>query len=334
VLLIAEDHRNLAQMVRARVEGGWGLDAVWADDFHHQMRRALAGDREGYYADYTGSMADVAATLRRGWFYTGQYSQHFRSRRGTDPRGIAPRRFVVCLQNHDQVGNRALGERLHQQIDLAAYRAAVVLLLCAPETPLLFMGQEWAASTPFLYFTDHQADLGRLVTEGRRNEFAGFTAFTDPHARARIPDPQHLQTFQMSRLDWPEISEEPHASILRLHRTLLALRRNQPALQSGSWAGVKVTPVGDDSLVLQRTASAATLVAVVRLHGAGAVPLTQHQMLAEQGADLASWKPLFTTEDSAFSADPKAIVIDLLDVSPTIHFDRPGAVIFSATLGA
>ena len=160
VLIIAEDSRNLVRMVQPEAEGGWGLDAVWADDLHHQLRVGLAGDRDGYYADFTGSLEDVARTIRDGWFFQGQRSGHFGGPRGTDPTGAPPRRFVVCLQNHDQVGNRALGERLHHQVDLAPWRAASALLLLGPETPLLFMGQEWGATSPFLFFTDHNPELG------------------------------------------------------------------------------------------------------------------------------------------------------------------------------
>ena len=117
VYVIAEDHRNLSYMVRPEGEGGWGLDGVWADDFHHEVRVALAGDNEGYYADFDGSMTKLADTLNKGWLYSGQFSEHLDEHRGTDPTGIPPRRFVFCLQNHDQIGNRALGERLHHQID-------------------------------------------------------------------------------------------------------------------------------------------------------------------------------------------------------------------------
>ncbi len=322
VLLIAEDHRNLAHMVRAPADGGWGLDAVWADDFHHQVRRALAGDDEGYYADYSGSMVDVATTLRRGWFFTGQYSQHLGRQRGTDPTGIAPQRSVIFLQNHDQVGNRARGERLHQQIDLAAYRAALVLLLSAPQTPLLFMGQEWAASTPFLYFTDHEAELGRLVTEGRRNEFAAFSAFADPAARARIPDPQAAATFEKSRINWSEIVEEPHASILRLHRVLLALRRDEPALQSA--ASFEVSAVDDAGIIMRRTTAASGLMTVVRLHGAGAMSL---DTVCGYDAGPAGWTYVLSTEDAAFTLDPRAIRVESMGAQAAIHFDRPGAVV-------
>ena len=148
-------------MVRPTAEGGLGMDAVWADGFHHQMRRLLAGDSEGYFGDYTGSPEDLAATIQKGWFYCGQFSRHLGEHRGTDPAGLPPRSFVHCIQNHDQVGNRALGDRLGHTVEPPALRAAAVLLLCSPATPLLFMGQEWAAATPFRYFTDHNPELGR-----------------------------------------------------------------------------------------------------------------------------------------------------------------------------
>jgi len=328
MLLIAEDRRNLADIIRQPAAGGWGFDAVWADDFHHQLRRHLAGDNEGYYRDYSGSIRDLATTLRRGWFYCGEHSVHCGGPRGSDPAGLAPRQFVICTQNHDQVGNRALGDRLHHQIDLAAYRAATVLFLCAPETPLLFMGQEWAASAPFLYFTDHLPALGQLVTEGRRTEFATFSSFVDPAARARIPDPQDPTTFRASQLDWAEQHMEPHVSILRLYRALLGLRRREPALRSSSWDGVDAQPIGDGALVLRRAAHDSVLLVVAQLSGAGTVPLVLDRTPAGLQQDRArKAAPLLTTEDAAFAADRRAIRLDLLADIPTVSFPRPGAVI-------
>ena len=317
VVLIAEDHRNLSHMVRSEAEGGWGLDAVWADDFHHQMQRALAGDREGYYEDYSGSVADVATTLRRGWFFCGEYSTHLRRPRGTDPSGLAPQHFVICLQNHDQVGNRAFGERLHHQIDLAAYRAATVLLLCAPQTPLLFMGQEWAASAPFLFFTDHDAKLGKLITAGRRREFKSFAAFADATVRERIPDPQAAATFERSRLNWSESVQEPHASTLRLYQELLALRHAEPARQGSRRNDFDVTVAADGALLGRRVAAGSTLVAVVQLLGAGAVRLN------EPGR----FEQVLSTEDQRFAADPQPVRIAPAGDALVLHFTRPGAVI-------
>src|SRR5688572_2336888 len=226
VVLIAEDERNIARMKMPAEAGGYGLDAVWADDFHHQVRVHVAGDRDGYYAAYSGSTRDLATTIRQGWFYTGQVSPHTGHPRGSDPSALQPPQFVYCLQNHDQVGNRADGSRLHHRIDPAVYRAVTTLLLVLPHTPLLFMGQEWAAATPFQFFTDHNEELGRLVTAGRRAEFASFTGF----GLETVPDPQQRETFERSRLQWNELDAPDHAGVLRLYRRLLGLRRAHPAM--------------------------------------------------------------------------------------------------------
>ncbi len=327
VLLLAEDHRNLARMVRSEAENGWGLDAVWADDFHHQVRRSLAGDSEGYYRDYTGSVADLATTVRQGWFYCGQPSQHLGAPRGTDPAQLAPRQFVVCVQNHDQVGNRAFGERLHHQIDLAAYRAATVLLLCAPETPLLFMGQEWAATTPFLFFTDHKPDLGKLVTAGRRREFMDFSAFSDAGVRQRIPDPQDPTTFLRSRLNWAECMHEPHASTLRLYQQLLELRRTEPLLRATTWDGFRAGALGERGLVLLRTsAEADAFLVAILLHGSGSINLGAASVWRAELAQL-RWETVLCTEDQPFAPDPMPPAVDLTGAAPVIRFARAGAAI-------
>ena len=329
ILLIAEDHRNLSKMLRPEWAGGWDLDGVWADDFHHQVRRHLAGDDEGYYRDYTGSIPDLAETLNQGWYYTGQDSIHLGEPRGTDPTGIEPHRFVICLQNHDQVGNRAFGDRLHHQIDGASYRAAVALLLTAPQTPLLFMGQEWAAKAPFLYFTDHDEDLGKVVTEGRRREFRHFLAFVDPAARETIPDPQAVSTFQASRLDWSEREAEPHASTLRLHRALLHARRTERALRSAEPGSFEAFPIGDDTIGLRRSApDGATMLAIIRLRGWGPVALRQQDLArAPEGH---RWERILTTEDPPFATDPTPPDLDLSGETPAIRFGRPSAVLLRA----
>jgi len=315
VLVVAEDHRNLSGMLKPEAEGGWGLDAVWADDFHHELRRLLAGDSEGYYRDYSGSAEDLAATIRRGWFYTGQFSEHSGRPRGTNPAGLAANRFVICLQNHDQIGNRALGERLHHQIAAAAYRAASTLVLTAPETPLLFMGQEWAASAPFLYFTDHHAELGRAVTEGRRNEFRHFAAFADRHAQARIPDPQALSTFLSSRLDWDERAVEPHQSTLSLYEALLALRRREPSLRDPRT--FSAVALDEATIALERSSGEDSLLVLVRLAGAD----------AERRTIAGRWRLLLSTEEPAFSADPLPPDLDLADRTVAVRFRRPGAIV-------
>jgi maltooligosyltrehalose trehalohydrolase len=309
------------------------MDGVWADDLHHQIRRALAGDRDGYFQDFSGTAGDIATTIRQGWFYRGQKSAFLGRSRGSDPAGLAPEQFVTCIQNHDQVGNRAFGDRLHHMIDLAAYRAASVLLLCCPQTPLLFMGQEWAASSPFQFFTDHDEGLGKLVTQGRRREFELFEAFTNPQTRDTIPDPQALDTFRNSRLNWEERDANPHAATLRLYQALLGLRRGEPALRFG---GVKVEASGNAALLLRRPApehagsggQGADLLAVVQLKGAGTIPLAETPLAALDSGF--GWQLLLSTEDPRHAPDPQPITIGGEASARLITFTRPGAALLRA----
>lgn len=225
--LVAEDERNEASLVTK-----FGLDGLWADDFHHQLRVTLTHERDGYYAAFEPSVRDLARTIELGWLYTGQINPVSKQARGTSAHELAAEQFVYCLQNHDQVGNRALGDRLASSISPQAYRMVSLLLLFLPMTPMLFMGQEWGARTPFLYFTDHDAELGRLVSEGRRREFAGFPEFQDENAREKIPDPQAESTFVASRLDWSERESDESRRTLELYRQALALRKSDPVLSS------------------------------------------------------------------------------------------------------
>jgi maltooligosyltrehalose trehalohydrolase len=243
-LLIAEDDRNLAELVTVS-----GLDALWADDFHHQVRVTLSGERAGYYAAYEPSAQGVADVINRGWLYVGQPHPLSGKPRGTSPGDLSAEALVYCIQNHDQIGNRALGDRLHAVAGYDAFRAASLLLLFLPATPLLFMGQEWAASTPFLYFTDHDAELGAQVREGRRREFAAFPEFADESAREQIPDPQAITTFEASKLKWSERALPEHRDTLELYRAALALRRTDPVLSSSGRAELLAEAFGDLLLV-------------------------------------------------------------------------------------
>jgi maltooligosyltrehalose trehalohydrolase len=223
------------------------------------------------------------------------------------------------------VGNRALGERLHHQIDEASWRAASTLLLLAPQTPLLFMGQEWGATSPFLYFTDHDPELGQLVTEGRRREFADFTAFADPAARARIPDPQAETTFRRSRLPWLERTREPHASILRLYRALLKVRRDLD-LGRLERSHYRVTGrEGELVLVIDRP-DRPTVLVVVRFGGPG---VFEHGNAADSATSPDSWRVLLTTEDSPFTSDPLPPTVGRGSPLPRVAFRRAGAVVLA-----
>jgi maltooligosyltrehalose trehalohydrolase len=233
--VICEDPRNERNLLLPREQGGYGCDAVWADDFHHVVRVQLTNEQEGYMGYFTGTMEELLKTMREGWLFTGEL-QKDGIPRGTSGADIEPEHFIHCISNHDQVGNRAFGERLNHLVSPAGYRTASALLLTGPYTPMFFMGQEWAAASPFLYFTNHHDELGKGVTEGRRKEFAEFSDFRDPAKRALIPDPQALATFIRSKLDWTEPERPPHAETLRLYRDFLQFRQaNLTDRRRGRW---------------------------------------------------------------------------------------------------
>ncbi len=220
--VIAEDERNRAELLRGGSRGSDGMDAVWADDFHHQVRVALTGTRQSYYAGYRGGAADIADALEHGWTYRGQpYAPWGGRPRGGEGRNQPTRSFVFCLENHDQVGNRARGDRLEHLVSPAAFRAASMLLCLSPYAVLIFMGQEWAASTPFLYFTDHGGDLGQAVSAGRTREFPEH----GENGESAAPDPEAASTFEASKLRWEERGDGDHARGLDLYRDCLSERR-------------------------------------------------------------------------------------------------------------
>ena len=234
VFLVAESDLNEPRLVRSRDAGGYGLEAAWSDDWHHSLHAALTGEKTGYYRDF-GPLAHLRKALRQAWVYDGVWSEHRQRTRGRKAAGIGSHRFVIAIQNHDQVGNRAQGDRLAATIDEGRLQAAAALLLTSPFTPMLFQGEEWAASTPFQYFTDFaDLDLGRAVRDGRREEFAAFGW------NREVPDPQDPATFERSKLDWGETSEPAHASMLEWYRALIRLRRRLPAPRDPAGEGVMV----------------------------------------------------------------------------------------------
>jgi maltooligosyltrehalose trehalohydrolase len=320
-LVYAEDHRNLAALLETPDRGGWNLDGVWADDFHHVIRTMLAGDRHGYYADYAGSASELAATLRGGWLFTGQHSAHEGAPRGTDPSAVPLRKSVVCVQNHDQIGNRALGDRLHHTAAPAAWRAAVTVLLTSPMTPLLFMGQEWGTTAPFQFFTDFAPDLGQKVVEGRRREFQAFPEFATAEGAERVPDPQADATFDASRLRWDELADAGHARVLALHRALLRLRHHHSCFAGSDDCRGDATAIDDDTVVVQRSCGETTprdsALIVARLRGSG--PVTVAGLTAAHETRL-------DTEDAAFASDPHPARVDR--ARRVVEFARPGALVF------
>jgi maltooligosyltrehalose trehalohydrolase len=233
--LIAETDRNDPRTVTPRGNGGLGVHAQWSDDFHHALHSALTGERQGYYCDF-GEMSALAKTLTSAFFHDGTYST-FRGRhhgRPVDTEAVDATRFVVSLQTHDQVGNRAQGDRIGGSLSEGLRKVGAALLLTSPFTPQLFMGEEWAAGTPWQYFTDHpEPELADAVRKGRRAEFAAYGWPAE-----EVPDPQDPATFARSKLDWSEVGQEPHAALLAWYRALIALRRTQPELGDPAFARV------------------------------------------------------------------------------------------------
>lgn len=245
--LIAESDLNDPRLYTPRAAGGYGLTAAWNDDFHHVVHVALTGERTGYYADF-GSVSAIAKVLTGGYFHDGSYSS-FRGRthgRPVDTRTTPAWRLVAFVQDHDQVGNRAAGDRLTAQLDQQDLAVAAVLLLTAPFTPMIFMGEEWAADTPWQFFTSHpEPELGEATARGRLEEFTRMG--WDP---AVVPNPQDPATFTRSKLDWDEPAGGRHAEMLRLYRDLIRLRSSRAELSDPRFDRIRTTVNEDDRWLL------------------------------------------------------------------------------------
>ncbi|MDT0277835.1 malto-oligosyltrehalose trehalohydrolase [Blastococcus goldschmidtiae] len=237
--LIAESDLNDPRMVTPRVAGGIGLTAQWSDDFHHSLHSTLTGEGQGYYADFADAgIAGLAKVLTGAFFHDGAWSSFRRRHHGrpVDTATLPGWKFLAYLQDHDQIGNRAVGDRISATLSPAQLAIGATLVLTSPFTPMLFMGEEWGASTPWQFFTSHpEPELGRATAEGRIGEFAEHGWDADV-----VPDPQDPETFTRSKLDWSELSREPHERLLAVHRSLLALRRAHPDLLDPDLTAVEV----------------------------------------------------------------------------------------------
>lgn len=299
-IVTAEDDRNLASLALPAEQGGTGLDGLWADDFHHTVRVALTGKREGYFASFEGTPDELAQTAAHGWFYRGQPTPFMPRPRGTPTGNVRPAQLIHCISNHDQTGNQAFGERLNHLVSPEAYRAASALLCLTPGTPLLFMGQEWAASSPFLYFTDHHDELGRMVTEGRRREFKEFVAALDQtQGPPVIPDPQAEATFLQSKLRWDELSLPAHQQSLLLYRELLHLRRTEVDIRKRTRQNCRAELLGDGVVgILFQESIHSGLLTLLDLSGGH-----QWEPAADPFAPLPpgwQWQVVFSSNDSRF----------------------------------
>ncbi|MFJ9426647.1 malto-oligosyltrehalose trehalohydrolase [Streptomyces sp. NPDC101249] len=284
LFLIAESDLNDPRLITARTEGGLGLHAQWNDDFHHALHTAVTGESQGYYGDFARApLAALARTLTGGYFHDGTYSS-FRGRhhgRPLDRARVAGHRLLGYGQTHDQVGNRAQGDRLAASLSPGLLACVATLTLTAPFTPMLFMGEEWAAGTPWQFFTDHtDPDLADAVRRGRRREFAAHG-----WAEEDVPDPQDPATRDRSCLDWSEPAAGPHARVLDWHRRLIALRRAEPDLTDPDLADTKVAFDEDGRWLAFRRGD--VRVAVNLAPTAAAIPLGPREATV-----LAAWEPV------------------------------------------
>ena len=285
-LVIAESDLNDPRLVRSKERGGYGLDAAWNDDFHHAVHAALTGEREGYYADFGGVDA-IATAMQDRFVFAGDYSAYRRRRHGAPAGDIAAERFVVCIQNHDQVGNRACGERLSAIVSFERLKVAAAMNLLAPCVPLLFMGEEYGETNPFLYFVDHQdPELLQAVRKGRQAEFASFGWATE------VPDPGSPDTFQRSRLDRTRAVAGQHAQLLAMYRELLSLRRALPALRPGA---AEVKAVFDEAASwIAWTLTTATDALLTAFN------LSERAVRPTVSVPPGAWRNVFGTEDRRF----------------------------------
>lgn len=273
--LFAESDLNDVRVLRRREQGGFGMPAQWNDDFHHALHVELTGERGGYYADFTG-LEDLAASLRQGFVYSGQYSRHRQRRHGNSSREFDAGRFIVFAQNHDQVGNRARGDRLSARLNLERLKLAAGVVLLSPFLPLLFMGEEYGETAPFPYFTSHgDRELAEAVRRGRQQEFAAFRWMGEVH------DPQAEATFAEARLH-AGLREQPrHQTLERLYRRLLRMRRELPALAHLSKEGLEAEAFPEQRLLALERRHVGD--AVLALFHFGENPL-QRQMTIPEGA--------------------------------------------------
>jgi maltooligosyltrehalose trehalohydrolase len=243
IYLIAESDSNDVRIMHTAVQGGYAIDAQWSDDFHHSVHTLLTKEKHGYYADFAG-IAPLIATLKDGWYFSGQYSEYRQRKHGNSPQGLSPSRFVVFDQNHDQVGNRASGDRLNSQVSFEAMKLAAGITLLSPFTPMLFMGEEYGDTAPFQYFTSHgDAALVEAVRKGRREEFAAFGW------EEGVPDPQDEQTYLRSKLSRRFQREEPYRTLFQFYRRLIQIRKEYKLAAAASQT---VQPAGDEAILLLR----------------------------------------------------------------------------------
>lgn len=324
VFVIAESDLNDTRIIEPPTIGGYGLDGQWSDDFHHALRVVLTGESRGYYEDFHG-LQDLSTAIRDGFVYNGQYSAHRRRRHGNSSQRVSPGQLVVFSQNHDQIGNRAVGDRLSTQLPYEALRVTLSLVLLSPNIPLLFMGEEYGETAPFQYFIEHgDSDLIEAVRQGRRREFAHFGWNPED-----IPDPQDSATFERSRLRRESLNDR-QAAILRWSKALIQFRKDDPSLAAGDGAirNHRVWALENEQvLVIHRWAkdNGASLVVC----GFNRSPVTV-RLVEPHG----TWARRLDSTDKEFGGNGQGVIPAQLALSPagtTLSIPPYGAALFMAS---
>jgi maltooligosyltrehalose trehalohydrolase len=296
-IIVAENEPQQTRLVRARERGGYGLDGLWNDDLHHSAMVALTGKREAYYTDYRGSPQELISAVKWGYLYQGQRYKWQRSRRGTPALDLPPSAFVAFIENHDQVANSAFGRRVHQMTSPGRYRALTAFLLLSPPTPMLFQGQEFASSAPFLYFAAHAGELGDKVREGRAAFLMQFPSIASPEMMAALPDPSDPDTFERCKLDFAERGR--HESIYAMHRDLIRLRRRDPVFRAQRPRGVDGAVLGPEAFLLRFFgAEGGDRLLLVNLGVDLALDPAPEPLLAPPADTL--WRVLWSSDDVAY----------------------------------
>jgi maltooligosyltrehalose trehalohydrolase len=321
VYLVAENEPQLVKLVQSPDKGGYGFDAVWNDDFHHSAIVALTGHAEAYYCDYKGDAQEFLCAAKWGFLYQGQYYAWQKKNRGSWAFGIDPARFVNFIQNHDQVANSLAGSRIHTLVGAGAVRAMTTLLLLGPWTPMLFQGEEFAASTPFLYFADQPEEIAAKTAQGRAEFLKQFPSMASPEVARQLPNPAAKSTFEKSKLDFDDL--QAHQPVYLLHKDLIALRRSDPVINGqerhfleGAIYGLHLLILryfglesGDDRLMM--------------------INFDRDQVMSPAPIPLLapplgrSWKTIFSSEDPGYAGQG----------APIIHFNEQLTIVgYSATV--
>jgi maltooligosyltrehalose trehalohydrolase len=293
--ICAENEPQEAKLVRPKERAGYALDALWNDDFHHTARVALTGRREAYYTDYAGSPQEIISALKWGYLYQGQHYAWQQERRGSPSLDLEPSNFIVFLENHDQVANSFRGERLHREFNRGRHRALVALVLLGPSTPLLFQGEEFASSRPFLFFADHVPDLAKLVRDGRREFLAQFPSMKLQEVAATLAPPEAVSTFERCKLDFRERAS--NSATYTLYRDLIALRRSDPVFKNPRVRGMDGAVLSASAFVLRFFGEVPgdDRIIVVNLGADVTLARAPEPFLAPPGNSM--WEELWSSED-------------------------------------